>query len=46
MSGACTMHGENTEMCIKFQSEILKRRGHLEDLGVDEKIILEQILGK
>jgi hypothetical protein len=26
--------------------ESLKRRDHLEDLGVDEKIILEWILGK
>jgi len=33
-------------MHTKFLSENLKGRDHLEDLGIDEKIILEQILGK
>jgi hypothetical protein len=31
---------------MKFWSENLKGRDHSEDLGVDEKIILEWILGK
>jgi hypothetical protein len=30
----------------KFWSENLKKRDNSEDLGVDEKIILEWILGK
>jgi hypothetical protein len=29
-----------------YWSENLKGRDHLEDLGIDEKIILEWILGK
>jgi hypothetical protein len=33
-------------MDTKFQSENLKGRDHLEDLGVYGKIILEWILGK
>jgi len=30
----------------KFWSENLKGRGHSEDLGVDEKLMLEWMLGK
>jgi hypothetical protein len=33
-------------MHTKFWSENLKGRDHSEDLGVDERIILEWILGK
>jgi len=33
-------------MHTKFLSENLKGRDHLEDLGIDRKIILEWILGK
>jgi hypothetical protein len=29
-----------------FNFRILKRRGHLEDLGVDENIILAWFIGK
>jgi hypothetical protein len=32
-------------MPTKFQSENLKGRDHLEDLGVEGKILLERILG-
>jgi hypothetical protein len=31
---------------MKFQLENLKERDHLEDLGIDEKLILEWMLGK
>jgi len=37
---------EGCEMHTTFWSEDLKRRDHLDDLGVDGKIILEWILGK
>jgi hypothetical protein len=37
---------EKWEMFIKFWSENLKGRDHSEDLGVDERIILEWILGE
>jgi len=40
---ACT---DMTEMHTKFCSENLKGRDHLEDLGVDGRIISEWILGK
>jgi hypothetical protein len=33
-------------MHTKFWSENLKRRGHMEDLGKDERIILEWIYRK
>jgi hypothetical protein len=33
-------------MHTKFWLENLKRRDHLEDVSVDEKIILEWMLGK
>jgi hypothetical protein len=33
-------------VCEKFWLENLKGRDHLQDLGVDENIILERILGK
>jgi hypothetical protein len=46
MDGACSMH-ERDEKCIKnFGQKNLRGRDNLEDLGIDEKVILEQILGK
>jgi hypothetical protein len=33
-------------MHTKFWLEILKERDHLEDLGIDGRIILKYILGK
>jgi hypothetical protein len=45
MGSACSMHGRN-EMHVKFWSENLKERDHLEDIGTDGKMILECILGK
>jgi hypothetical protein len=40
------MHGKRRETHTKFWSEILRGRDHAEDLGVDERIILECISGK
>jgi hypothetical protein len=40
MNGTCSTH-ENDKNCIKFWSENLKGMDHLENLGVDGKIILE-----
>jgi len=43
---ACNIH-ERDEKCIQnFWLEILKGRDHSEVLGIDEKIILDWILGK
>jgi len=39
-------HMGEMEMQTKLWSENLKGRDHLEDIGIDEKIILEWILGK
>jgi hypothetical protein len=33
-------------MRTEFRSENLKGRGHLENLGIDDRLILEWILGK
>jgi hypothetical protein len=41
MSGACRTHGKE-----EFWLENLEARDHLENLGVNGKIILEGILGK
>jgi hypothetical protein len=40
-----SMHGRE-EKCMRSWSEILKGGDHSEDLGVDEKILQEWILGK
>jgi hypothetical protein len=40
MGGACGTHGRD-EVHTKFWSENLKGRDHLEDLGIDGKMILE-----
>jgi hypothetical protein len=42
MDGSCSTHGGDT----KFWSENLKGRDQSEELGVDGRIILKQILGK
>jgi hypothetical protein len=46
--GTCITHGRDEKLYTIFWLENLKRRGHLEDLGMDEngKIILECILRK
>jgi hypothetical protein len=46
MGGVCSTHGRD-EVCIqKFWMQYLMGRDHSEDKGVNEKIILEFILGK
>jgi hypothetical protein len=46
MSGECRMDGRD-EKCIQyFGWKCLKERDHLEELGVDVKVILKRILGK
>jgi hypothetical protein len=42
---SCSTHGGD-ENVYKIWMENLKERDHLDDLGVDGKIILEWILGK
>jgi hypothetical protein len=42
MGGACRMHGRD-EKCIQ-NSENLKRRDHVEDLGVSERVTLKWTL--
>jgi hypothetical protein len=46
MGRACIMHGRDEKIHTKFWLEKLKGKDHLEDLGIDGKIILELILGK
>jgi hypothetical protein len=43
-AGHVAWMGDNKEMRKVFSLEYLKGRGHLEDLGVDVKIILEWML--
>jgi hypothetical protein len=45
VGGACSTHGLCEKIHIKFWSENLKGRDHLEDIGKEEKIILKWILG-
>jgi hypothetical protein len=45
MGGACSTH-RDWEMHTKLWSKNLKGRDHMENLGVDEKVILEWILWK
>jgi hypothetical protein len=44
MNKACDMHGRD-EKYTTFWSVNLEGRDHLEDLGIDGKIILKRILG-
>jgi hypothetical protein len=44
MGRACSTHGK--DKCRNFWLGNLKGRDHMEDLGVDERIILAWILGK
>jgi hypothetical protein len=37
---------DRTEKCTKFWWESLKERDHSEDRGVNERIVLEWILGR
>jgi hypothetical protein len=46
MGGAYNAHWEKLEMRTKFWIESEKGRYHSEDLGVDGRIILKQILRK
>jgi hypothetical protein len=45
MGCSCSTYGRE-KMHIMFRLENLKGRGHLEDLDVDGKMILERILRK
>jgi hypothetical protein len=45
MDRACSMHGRS-KMHTKFWSGNLKERYHLEDMGIDGKIISKRILRK
>jgi hypothetical protein len=45
MGWECSTHGGDAKFIQTFWSENLKGRAHSEDLGVDERIILECILG-
>jgi hypothetical protein len=44
MGGVCSTH-EEVSTAYKFWSGNLKGRNHLEDLGVDGRILLEWIFG-
>jgi hypothetical protein len=46
MGGACNMHGRDEKFIQNVGQKNLKERDHSEDLGVDEKMILEWILEK
>jgi hypothetical protein len=46
MGGTCSTHGRNQETQIKYWSENLKGKDHLEDLGIDERKLLKWILKK
>jgi hypothetical protein len=45
MGRACGTYGLKRNAC-RALAENLKVRGHLEDLGIDEKVILKYILKK
>jgi hypothetical protein len=44
MGGACSTHGKDMHTVLLFGN--LKGRDHLEDVGIDGKVILEWILGE
>jgi len=47
MGGSCSIYGERTgELCTGFWWGNLRERDHLEDPGVDGRIILRLIFGK
>jgi hypothetical protein len=45
MGSACSTYRRDKEMHTKYWSGNVKGRGHLEDLGIDGRIILEWTLG-
>jgi hypothetical protein len=46
VGGACNTHGRDEKWIKKLWSVNLNGRDHLEDLGVDRRIILELTFGK
>jgi hypothetical protein len=44
MGSACSTHGRASKYIRRFAAENLEIREHLEDLGVDGRIILKCIL--
>jgi hypothetical protein len=42
MGGACSIYGGRRELQEEFWSEDLRERKHLEDTGVDGRIILKR----
>jgi hypothetical protein len=46
MGGTCSMHGEGGERERERNAYNILGRDHLEDLGIEGRIILEWILGK
>jgi hypothetical protein len=46
MGGACSIKRRDAKCIQNFGQKKLKGRDHLDDLGIDGKIISEQLLGK
>jgi hypothetical protein len=43
LGGACSTYGEKAKVYTGFWWENLRKRGHLEDPGVDDRMILKSI---